>query len=345
MPSATGSAASSSPAAAGPTPRAASRTAARRAPRKGPSGRRRHSRAPTGTGGGAAAKGPGAARRCVARPRRGRHRRRGRRPQSQSRQAPRPGCDKRQRDERRGDREREQQRPDPVEAPAPKVRAAAGQQQHTGEDAHRSCRHVHEEQQAPASRRQQQSARCGADGQPERLCGALDPDRAAELVPIHRLADQRDAVGLEERGAGTLDDAREDERGQVGREPARHRGQREHGEALDIEALSPEPVGEMPGHRERADEREQVRQRHPHRDARPNRERAADVRERERDDRRVELPHERTDRDGRDDQPRCEWVAAHARRRGDWRDPPVAAQILLQRNQTNRSKMSFLCYS
>ncbi len=153
-----------------------------------------------------------------------------------------------------------------------------------------------------------------------RLRRGLDAECFASLLGRHRGRDQRDAVGLQHRRAHRLGDAGSDERVETGRVHTRDGRAGEDREAVDVDDLAAQPVRDPAHWDEQRHERDQVAERDPlgiraevltHRG------------ERERDDRGVQLPHERPEADRRDHQPRRIRPARYPRRPGGLRDEPV----------------------
>ena len=190
--------------------------------------------------------------------------------------------------------------PDTVKRP---VGGAAARQQHPRErDPKDPGGEVDQEDQLPAAEREQQPADRGAEREPDGLRGALHAEAAGEQSGGQALDDQRDRVGLQHRRPEPLQHARGDQPAGRGRQPAQHRAEREDGEAVGVEQLAPEAVGEQPDGDERAGEHQHVGERHPPHRARGLAEAGADAGQGERHDRGVELAHEGSDAHSPDDE-------------------------------------------
>ena len=98
----------------------------------------------------------------------------------QHRRRPAEVVPKRQRSDQQDDGRHEQAQAEPVERHSLRQVPAAGDEQQARHHAHYAERHVDEEEQAPATRCQQQSPNGGTQRQADGLGRALDADGAAE---------------------------------------------------------------------------------------------------------------------------------------------------------------------
>ena len=159
-------------------------------------------------------------------------------------------------------------------------------------------RHVHEEHPAPVEVLDQQAARDQADG------AAGDAHRRVHAHrPVARPAlgegdrDQRQRGGRGERAADALQDARAEQPGLVGGEPAEQRGEREQHDAGDEDPAAPQQVAGPPAEQQQPAEGQRVGVDDPLQVGAGEVERVLDVRQRDVDDGRVEHDHELRRRD------------------------------------------------
>ena len=118
-----------------------------------------------------------------------------------------------------------------------------------------------------------------------------------------RLAQDGLLGGLQRAGAEALDDAEDDEHRQRAREAAQRRADDEQHEADQVDALLAEEAAEEPGERHHEHRRDDEAGGDPGDLLDRRAERAADVRERDVDDRRVDGAHQRAEGDRERDQP------------------------------------------
>jgi len=165
--------------------------------------------------------------------------------------------------------------------------------------------HVHPVHGAPSDRRGEQAAQGGAEREPDGLRARLDSESEAHPVLRRARRHQGHAVGLEHRGSGGLDETQAHQDTEGGCQAAGRRGHREHGKAVGVHEFAAGRVAEPPGRGKHGDQSEQVNERHPldlgDRDAKG----VLHRRERDRDDTRVQLAHERTEADHAHGEPRC----------------------------------------
>ena len=148
-------------------------------------------------------------------------------------------ADGREREERHRDGRHEEAQSAHVEARRALQVRAAWEEEPAKPERERARGHVHQEQQPPASEREQQPADHGAGGEAERLRGALRAERATEALLGRGERDDRHAVRLEHRRADALQHAARDERIDRRRERAQRRARDEHHEAVEVDDLRP----------------------------------------------------------------------------------------------------------
>ena len=108
-------------------------------------------------------------------------------------------------------------------------------------------RHVHQEDQPPSSDGQQQPADRWAEGQTERLGGALDADGPAERTRRYGQVDDGHAVGLQHRRPDGLQGPGPVQYHEIRRQAAEGRADDEDAEAVGVdEQLAPDHVGQAP---------------------------------------------------------------------------------------------------
>jgi hypothetical protein len=151
----------------------------------------------------------------------------------------------------------------------------------------------------------------------DRLRRRLDAERAAAPLRPRGHDDDGDAVRREQRRADRLQYAEGDEHRQVGRKAAERGAEHEQKEARGVEELAPDHVGQASEDRQERRHRQQVGDRDPAHGAEPRAELMLEGRQQHLRNAGIDLPHERADAHGRDDEPpiRCEPCDGRHRRR------------------------------
>ena len=202
----------------------------------------------------------------------------------------------------RGDQQRDAR---PVELPGRTELPGPRQQVAPGHECHDADRNVHPVDRAPADRRGQQPAQRRAEREPDGLGSGLDTEREAHPHLRRARRHQGHAVGLQHGRADGLDQAEHHQDAERGRQPAGRGGHREDGKAVGVHELAADGVAEAPGRGEHRDQAEQVAERHPLDGGDRGAELTLHGRERDRDDARVELAHERAEADHAHGEPGC----------------------------------------
>ena len=162
---------------------------------------------------------------------------------------------------------------------------------------------VHQKDQAPTASGEQETTDGRTEGQPECLGCTLDADGFASGPVGNRQHNDGHAVGLEHGGPQALEDPKSIERHQGRGEPTQGRADREDDEAIHIEQLATDHVGETAHGGDTGHQDEQIAQSDPGDGSHACAERRLQGREGDRDDAGVQLPHERADAHGGNGQP------------------------------------------
>ena len=191
----------------------------------------------------------------------------------------------------------------PVEADPRQEVAAPGHQQDRRDGAEHPEGNIDEEDETPPTRSQEQPADGRAQGEPQRLRRALQPDGAAERSARHDQHDDGQAVRLQHGGPHRLERPEAAQRAQPRREAAQDGSEGEDDEAVDVEQLATPHVGEASDGGHGGDQDQQVREADPGDGTDRHVEGPLQRWQGDGDDGRIELAHERPDTDGGDGEP------------------------------------------
>ena len=213
------------------------------------------------------------------------------------RREPPPGIPERDHDERCGDGGNEQGKALPVVGDPILQLATAGNEDPGCRDAQDASGDVDQEDQAPAARGEEESTDNRPERETERLGRSLDADTPPEPVSRQSHVDDRHAVRLQHGRSRTLNHS-EDVEPEKSRSDGTESGtEDEHEEAIGVEKLAPDHVGQAADCRDSGDEHDQVAQADPCHRPEACVEGSPEGRERDRHDAGVELAHECADAD------------------------------------------------
>ena len=159
-------------------------------------------------------------------------------------------------------------------------------------------REVDKEDRAPAEGGSEDAAEDGSGGQADTRRATPQAKRATTLAVVGKhMGNQRQRAGHQRCGAGALDQARDDQRGQGGRAGTGCAAQPEDAQADQEPGAQAEAVGQRPGRQQQRRERQGVTVDDPLRRRQRTAEVGADRPQRDVDDRRVEGDHQKAQRD------------------------------------------------
>ena len=171
-------------------------------------------------------------------------------------------------------------------------------------DAHRADDDVDEEDAAPPERLGEDAADERAEGQADRRDGCPEADRLRLRLRVEECrADEGQRGHVDDGRADTLQAASDDQHGKRRRQAAQRRRGGEENEAAEVNAPPPALVGERRRRHDEHRHREAVGGNHPLHALLARVELVLDVRQRDVDDRRVEVDHEQPDAGGEQRQP------------------------------------------
>ncbi len=192
-------------------------------------------------------------------------------------------------------RQRPQSRAWKIE-PSRRGSAALGHDARSGQRRDRDDRHVEEEHPAPPGALDQQPAEQRPGGQRAAADAGPHPDGPSALALVRvGVGDDRERPGEHEGGAEPLNDPARDQHRRRTRRATAQRGDAEHGEAGEHDALVAVQVTDGPSGEHETGQREGVAVDDPLQPADPGVQAAADRRERHVDDRHVEQDQEVAD--------------------------------------------------
>jgi hypothetical protein len=201
-------------------------------------------------------------------------------------------------DQRRHGRE-EQGESRPVEVDPDLELAAPGDEQQGRQHAHQPDGDVHEEEQPPAAGGEQEPTDGRAEGQTEGLCRPLRTEGPTEPAARDGQRDDGHAVGLQHGRTEGLEGPEAVQHHQAGGGGTQHRAGHEDGEAVEVEELAADHVGEPSDRRHRGHQDQQIAQADPADGTDAGVEGPLEGGKGQGDDAGIQLAHEGPDADGR----------------------------------------------